>query len=66
LTITKAENRARYSAMAQVCVALSTAIGAGLGGEIVTHWGYVAIFVGSGIFRAIGSLVLARFVKDPH
>jgi len=66
LTITNAENRPRYTAMAQVAVALSTALGAGLGGEIVTHWGYVAIFVGSGIFRALGSLVFWRFVKDPH
>jgi MFS family permease len=66
LTITKPENRARYTAMAQVAVALSSAIGAGLGGEIVTHWGYIAIFIGSGVFRAIGSLVFARFVKDPH
>jgi MFS family permease len=66
LTLTKAENRARYTAMAQVAVALSTALGAGLGGEIVTHWGYVAVFIGSGVFRAIGSLVFARFVKDPH
>jgi predicted MFS family arabinose efflux permease len=66
LTITKAENRARYTAMAQIAVALSTAMGAALGGEIVIRWGYIAIFVGSGFFRAIASLVFARFVKDTH
>jgi len=66
LTITKPENRARYSAMAQIAVALSTAMGAALGGEIVTRWGYVAIFVSSGVVRLIGSLVFARFVKETH
>ena len=66
LTVTKAENRARYSAMAQIAVALSTALGAALGGEIVTRWGYIAIFVGSGVFRAIASLIFVRFVKESH
>ena len=66
LTITKAENRARYIAMAQIAVALSTAMGAALGGEIVTRWGFIAIFIGSGVIRAIASLIFARFVKDTH
>jgi len=66
LTITKPENRARYFAMAQIAVALSSAVGAAMGGEIVTRWGYFAIFIGSGVFRLVASLVFARFVKDSH
>jgi MFS family permease len=66
LTFTKPENRARYIAIAQIAVTLSTAVGAAAGGEIVTRWGYVAIFLGSAMFRLLGSLVFARYVKDTH
>jgi predicted MFS family arabinose efflux permease len=54
--------RARYSALFQIVVTVSLAIGAALGGIIVTQWGYFAVFLGSGIGRMSAALLFARFV----
>lgn len=66
LSITSNEQRARYSAIFQLVVAISSALGAALGGQIVTYWGYFAIFVVSGIGRFIAALIFIRFSKKSN
>jgi MFS family permease len=65
LELTPQEGRARYSAMYQVCVTLALAVGAMVGGWMVTHFGYTAIFVTSAIGRFASALLFARFVRGP-
>ena len=55
----------RYTAIYQIIMMAALAAGAALGGFLVTKWGYVAIFVGSGIGRLVAALVFARFVHRP-
>jgi MFS family permease len=64
LSISSTKELARYTAIAQIAVAISSAGGAALGGQIVTQWGYVAIFLCSAVGRFIASLLFARFVKE--
>jgi len=63
LSISTPENRARYTALLQISVMVATAAGAAVGGFIVQHWGFVAIFVISGVGRFIGNLIFWRKVK---
>jgi MFS family permease len=65
LEVTPEAQRARYSAIYQIVVTAALAAGAALGGLMVTKWGYVAIFAGSGIGRLIAALLFARFVHRP-
>jgi MFS family permease len=58
------EQRARYSAMYQIAVALSTAIGATLGGFVADQWGIRLVFLLSGIGRLIAAIVLFKFVRE--
>jgi MFS family permease len=64
LALAPAEKRARYTALFQVSVALSSAAGAAIGGLVVTHFGYMPIFVISGIGRFLGIFLFARFVHQ--
>ena len=54
LSLAPSEKRARYAALFQVAVALSSAFGTFLGSLILTHWGYLPIFAVSGIGRFLG------------
>jgi MFS family permease len=63
LSLAPSEKRARYSALYQVAVALSSALGTLLGSLVVSLWGYIPVFVISGIGRFIGIAFLAKFVK---
>jgi MFS family permease len=65
LELTPEGQRARYSAIYQIIIMVALAAGAALGGLMVTKWGYVAIFVGSGIGRLAAALLFARFVRRP-
>ncbi len=65
LAIAPEEQRARYSAMFQISVAISLALGATVGGLIANRWGIPLVFVISAIGRAVGAGFFARFVK-PH
>ena len=65
LAISPEEQRARYSAMFQIAVTVSSALGASAGGLISNRWGIPLVFVCSAIGRAVGAVVFARFVK-PH
>ncbi len=61
LSIPASEQRARYTAIFQLVVAVSSAVGAALGGQIVTHWGYAVIFIASGVGRLLAALIFIRF-----
>ncbi len=64
LSLAPPAKRARYTAFFQISVALSSAAGAAIGGLLVTHFGYIPIFVVSGIGRLLGIVLFARFVHQ--
>jgi MFS family permease len=66
LEISPQEQRARYSAMYQIAVALATAIGATLGGFVADHWGIPLVFLLSGIGRFLAALFFSRYVHQPE
>lgn len=55
--------RARYSALYQIVVTLSLAIGAALGSAIITPLGFKVVFVVSSIGRFIAGLLFAGLVR---
>ena len=63
LALTPQAQRARYSAFFQITVTISLAIGAAVGSVIVTHMGYLAVFIASGIGRMVAAVLFARFSK---
>jgi MFS family permease len=65
LEISPQENRARYSAMYHIAVAISAAIGATLGGILADQWGIPIVFIISGIGRLLAALFFSRFVRQP-
>jgi MFS family permease len=65
LELTPDEQRARYTAIYQIIIMVALAAGAALGGLLITKWGYIAIFLGSGIGRLVAALLFARFVHRP-
>jgi MFS family permease len=65
LETTPEAQRARYSALYQVIVTISLAAGAAFGGELLTRFGYLAIFAGSGLGRFIAALLFALLVRPP-
>ena len=56
--------RERYSAVYQIVVTMALAGGAALGGLMATRFGYMAIFVLSGIGRLAAALLFARLVRQ--
>jgi MFS family permease len=65
LNISPVEQRARYSAMYQIAVAGSTALGAALGGAIASYWTIPVVFVISGIGRFAAAGIFAKLVHTP-
>lgn len=65
LDISPQDQRARYSAMYQIAVALSAAIGSSLGGFVADNWGIRLVFLLSAIGRFLSAIVYARFVHQP-
>lgn len=63
LAATPDAERARFSALYQILIALSLAGGAALGGWVTTFLGYKAAFAISGFGRLLSALLFARFVK---
>lgn len=63
LAISPQEHRARYTAMFQIAVTVSNALGASVGGLVANTWGIPLVFVFSAIGRAIAAGIFARFVK---
>ncbi len=66
LLLTPNEQRARYSALYQIVVTLSTAVGAAVGGLIASRWGYITVFVISGLGRIVAMALFVRFVREPQ
>ncbi len=62
LMITPASRRARFSALFQITVTISLAIGAALGSLVVTQWGINAVFIMSGIGRLVAAILFARLM----
>jgi predicted MFS family arabinose efflux permease len=56
--------RERYSAVYQITVTVALAGGAALGGLMATRFGYMTIFVLSGIGRLMAALLFARLVRQ--
>jgi MFS family permease len=62
LMITPEDNRARYSAIFQIVVTISLALGPVLGTQMVSHLGYSSIFIASGAGRMAAALLLVRLL----
>jgi MFS family permease len=62
LFITPEDNRARFSALFQVIITVSLALGPMLGSQMVAHLGYNSIFIASGAGRMIAALLLVRLL----
>lgn len=58
--------RARYSALYQIVVTLSLALGAALGSLLITPLGYKVIFLISSVGRFTAALLFARFVQPAN
>jgi MFS family permease len=68
LLLTPAEQRARYSAIYQIVVAIALTGGAALGASVVTIWGYKGIFLASSAGRVLSAFVfmgLLRTIQHP-
>jgi predicted MFS family arabinose efflux permease len=66
LIIAPVEQRARYTALYQIAVASSVALGAAVGGIIVNFWALPVVFLLSGIGRFIAAGFFAKFVRIPQ
>ena len=66
LDISPQEQRARYTAIYQIAVAFSAALGASAGGIIADAWGIRLVFILSGVGRLLAGLHLAKFVNQPN
>ncbi len=62
ILLTPEENRARYTAIYQMLINISLAIGAAFGGLLISHFGYLAVFIGSGVGRMITSIFYTRLI----
>ena len=58
------ETRPRLSAVYQVVQLASLAAGAALGGQLVAHWGYAAVFLISASGRVIAGLLFSRLAPE--
>jgi len=63
LAISPEDQRPGFTAIYQIVVLASLAVGAAFGGWVVTHFGYPAIFMLSGVGRLAAALLFARFVR---
>ncbi|MFZ6027068.1 MAG: MFS transporter [Chloroflexota bacterium] len=57
--------RARYSALYQVITTVSLAAGAAFGSQLLTHFGFRALFLGSSIGRFAAAILFAFWVRPP-
>ena len=53
-----------YTAIYQVVVALSLALGALVGSAIVAQWGFVAVMIASAAFRWLATGMFAKMVPE--
>jgi MFS family permease len=56
----------RFSAVYQIVVMLSLALGALVGSALISRWGFVSVMVASAILRFSATGLFARLVHDPQ
>lgn len=56
----------RYSAVYQVVVLISIALGSAVGSAIIELWGFTAVLIGSTVMRVVAAVIFARFVHEPR
>ena len=66
LLITPRSHRTRYIALYRTIVQSAAAVAPLLGGLVVERFGFVPVFVVSGLGRLISGLLLQRFVHEPR
>ena len=66
LTLYPQEQRPRYSALLQVSIAVSSALGAMAGGVVVSYFGIPIVFVLSAAGRLLAAGLFARFIVRPQ
>lgn len=62
LTLTPDAQRARYSAVYQILVTSSLALGAAAGAWIISQWSYPGVFLGSAAGRMLAAILFVLFV----
>lgn len=65
LLVTPEDRRARYSAIYQIVVTLSLALGAALGSLVITDVGFHAVFVASSAGRLLAALIFVWLITRP-
>jgi MFS family permease len=63
LELTPEDQRARFTALYQIVIALSLSLGAVAGGLVVSRFGYLAVFACSAVGRMLAALLFVRFVR---
>lgn len=53
----------RYSAVYQIVIMLSMAIGAAVGSAIIVQWGFIAVLIGSAVVRYSAAFLFGKFVN---
>jgi MFS family permease len=66
LLITPRSHRTRYIALYRTIVQSAAAVAPLLGGLVVERFGYLSVFVISGLGRLLSGLLLQRFVREPQ
>ncbi|MHC1740062.1 MAG: MFS transporter [Anaerolineaceae bacterium] len=56
----------RYTALYQIVVMVSLALGALVGSGIVSKWGFFAVVIASALIRFVAAGLFAKFVRDPQ
>jgi MFS family permease len=64
MQISPEAERARFTAVHQIVVALALALGSAVGGWVVTAFGFKAVFALSAAGRFAAALIFARFVRE--
>ena len=65
LLISPKDRRPRYAAAYQTVVFAAAFSGPLIGGQMIHHLGFKAVFVFSAVGRFLGTIFVARFVKEP-
>lgn len=66
LLLTPEAQRPRYTALYQIVVMVTLAVGAAVGGIIATHWGYRITMILSGAGRLVAALLFVFLVRLPR
>jgi predicted MFS family arabinose efflux permease len=66
LVFIPADQVPRYSAIYQIIVLLSLALGALVGSIIVSYLGFISVCIASAVIRYIAAALFAKFVRDPQ